>query len=163
MLLPVSMRLCLRKLKKCHQVSTRWSGCDCSKGTASVVSAALLANLNTKSWFSLRIEPYAEPCVPTGATTSEYSSQNTKSKYKRTQLKNWCGALCGQWKPPEGCNFLQWFWCYYMLRSISARSLCSGKFLANSMRMGEDISFKDSFPELCITEEPYDKLFCRAC
>lgn len=45
--------------------------------------------------------------------------------------------------------------------SVSARSLCSGKLLASSMRRGEDISFKDLFPELCTTEEPCDKLFCR--
>lgn len=29
--------------------------------------------------------------------------------------------------------------------SISARSLCSGKLLASSMRRGKDISFKDFF------------------
>lgn len=158
--LPASMRLWPRKLKNVTRFVLDGQDVTVTMGNCLIsFSCFCLASLNTKSWFSLRIQPDTEPHVPASTTASEYSSQNTMgSKYKTTQLKNWCGALCGKWKPPEDCNFLQWFWCYYMLNSISARSLCSGKFLANSVR----ISFKDSFPELCITEELYDKLFCRA-
>lgn len=135
------------------------------KELSQYISLALLSSLYTKSsQFSLQTKPYTAPCVLACASASENSCWNIiGSKYKRAQLKSWRGALCGKWKPPEDCNFLQRFWCYCMLNIISARSLCSGKFLTNSMGMKENIFSKESFPKLCIAEDPYDKLFFIVC
>lgn len=133
------------------------------RGIASVVSAALSASLNTKSWCSLRIKPASGSHVPARATASEYPSWNTAgSRYKWTRLRNWCGCCVGSENLPETAVSFGDFGALTRT-SISARSLCSGKFLVNSRRMGGDFSFKDSFPESRITEAPYDKLFCRAC
>lgn len=117
-------------------------------GQFMTVSVALLVNLNAKSWLSYQIEPYTALHTPAYISVSEHSCWNTVgSKYRRAHLKIWCRALCGKQKPPEDCNLLQWFWCYYTFNIISARSLCYGKFLANSMKIKGSTFSKDSFRE----------------
>lgn len=117
-------------------------------GQFMTVSVALLVNLNAKSWLSYQIEPYTALHTPAYISVSEQSCWNTVgSKYRRAHLKIWCRALCGKQKPPEDCNLLQWFWCYYTFNIISARSLCYGKFLANSMKIKGSTFSKDSFRE----------------